>query len=133
MMPCGTQRANASRAEENVMIESVRDDIAHKADTAREELDALMWIIRTAAIGSVVGAIWVELQKPPDERTWHGKLLGVVPYDFRLPTLERVQQAYWNPRSPKVFTDRPIGVGWAVNIPTALRRLGVRTSFTKGR
>ncbi len=114
-------------------IDSVRDDISHKADTARDELDALMWILRTAVIGSVVGAVWVELQKPPEERTWQGKLLGVVPYDFRMPTLERVQQAYWNPRSPKVFTERPVGVGWAVNIPTALRRLGVRTTFTKSR
>lgn len=114
-------------------IDSVRDDISRKADTARGELDALMWILRMAVIGSVVGAIWVELQKPADERTWHGKLAGVVPYDFRIPSLERVRQAYWNPRSPKVFTDRPLGVGWAINIPTLLRRLGVHTSFTKGR
>ena len=77
-------------------------------------------------------AVWVELQKPPEERTWQGKLLGVVPYDFRMPTLERVQQAYWNPRSPKVFTERPVGVGWAVNIPTALRRLGVRHELHQG-
>jgi hypothetical protein len=56
-----------------------------------------------------------------------------VPYDFRVPSLDRLRQAYWNPRSPKLFTDRPFGVGWSVNIPTALRRLGVHTSFTKGR
>ena len=42
-----------------------------------------------------------------------------------------MRQAYWNPRSPKVFTDRPLGVGWAVNVPTLLRRLGVR-SESKG-
>jgi hypothetical protein len=82
---------------------------------------------------AVAGAIYSELRKPPEQRTWQGKLLNVVPYDFRLPTLERIQQAYWNPRSPKVFTDRPLGVGWAINIPTALRRIGVHTSFTKGR
>lgn len=115
------------------MIDNVRDDLSRKADTARSELDALVWLIRTAIIGAVVGAIYSELRKPPADRTWHGKLLGVVPYDFRLPTIERLRQAYWNPRSPKLFTDRPFGVGWSVNIPTALRRLGVRTSFTKGR
>lgn len=115
------------------MIDNVRDDISHKADTAKGELDALLWLIRTALIGAVVAAVWSELRKAPADRTWNGKLLGVIPYDFRRPSLDALRQAYWNPRSPKLFTDRPLGVGWAVNIPTALRRLGVRTSFTKGR
>ena len=115
------------------MIDNVRDDVSRKAGTARSELGALMWLIRTAVIGAVVGAIYVELRKAPEERTWTGKLLGVVPYDFRLPTMERLRSAYWNPRSPKVFTDRPFGVGWSVNVPTALRRLGVHATFTKGR
>lgn len=115
------------------MIENVRDDLARRADTARSELGDLLWLVRMAAMGAVAGAIYVELRKPPEERTWNGKLLGVIPYDFRIPTLEAVRQAYWNPRSPKIFTDRPLGVGWAINIPTALRRLGVRTSFTKAR
>jgi hypothetical protein len=115
------------------MIDTVRDDISRKAGTARDELSALIWIIRTALLGAIVAAVWSELRKAPEDRTWHGKLLGVVPYDFRLPSVERLRQAYWNPRSPKLFTDRPVGVGWAVNVPTALRRLGVRASFTKGR
>jgi hypothetical protein len=57
----------------------------------------------------------------------------VVPYDYRRPTIERLRQAYWNPRSPKIVTPRPLGVGWSVNIPTLLRRLGVHRSFTKAR
>ena len=104
-----------------------------RQDTVRNELGALVWLLRTALLGAVVGAVWVELRKPPEERTWNGKLLGVVPYDFRVPTLEGLRQAYWNPRSPKIFTPRPLGVGWAVNIPTAMRRLGIRTELTKGR
>ncbi len=115
------------------MIDNVRDDLGRKADTARNELDALMWLIRTALVGAVLGAIYTELRKPAEQRTWNGKLLGVVPYDFRMPSIERLRQAYWNPRSPKLITDRPLGVGWAVNIPTAMRRLGIRTEFTKGR
>lgn len=115
------------------MIDNVRDDLSRRADTARNELDALMWLVRMAAIGAVAGAVYTELRKPPAERTWHGRLLGAIPYDFRIPTLDSIRQAYWNPRSPKIFTDRPLGIGWAINIPTALRRLGVRTSFTKGR
>ena len=115
------------------MIDNVRDDLSHRANTARSEFGALLWLVRTAIIGALLGAIYVELRKPPAERTWQGKLLGVVPYDFRLPTIERLRGAYWNPRSPKLFTDRPFGVGWSVNIPTVLRRLGVRREFTKGR
>ncbi|MBA2265045.1 MAG: hypothetical protein H0W17_01525 [Chloroflexi bacterium] len=115
------------------MIDNVRDDLAQRADTARNALGDLAWLLRMAVVGAVAGALYTELRKPPPQRTWNGKLLGFVPYDFRLPSLEQLRSAYWNPRSPKVFSDRPLGVGWAVNIPTLLRRLGVHQAFTKGR
>jgi hypothetical protein len=115
------------------MIDNVRDDLAHRADTVRSEVDSLVWLLRMGVLAAVAGALYVELRKPPEQRTWHGKLLGVIPYDFRLPSLDAVRQAYWNPRSPRIFTERPLGVGWAVNIPTLLRRLGVRQGFTKAR
>jgi len=115
------------------MIDNVRTDLSRKADTARSEVEDLIWLLKMAAFGAFAAAIYTELRKPPAQRTWHGKLLGVVPYDFRMPSFEQVRGAYWNPRSPKVFTDRPLGVGWAINIPTAVRRLGVRSSLTKGR
>jgi hypothetical protein len=115
------------------MIDNVRDDLARRADTARSEVDSLMWLLRMAVFAAVAGAIYTELRKPAEQRTWNGRLLGFVPYDFRLPTLERLRAAYWNPRSPKIFTARPLGVGWAVNIPTLLRRIGVHREFTKGR
>jgi len=115
------------------MIDNVRDDLSHKADTARSELGALMSLVRMAVLAAVVGAVYVELRKPPKDRTWNGKLLGFVPYDFRMPSLEGLRQAYWNPRSPKILTPRPLGVGWAVNIPTLLRRLGVHSEMTRGR
>ena len=115
------------------MIDNVRDDLSRRADTARGEIGDLLWLLRMAVLGAVAGALYTELRKPPAERTWHGKLFGVIPYDFRMPTIERLRQAYWNPRSPKLVTDRPFGVGWSVNIPTVLRRLGVRTELTRGR
>jgi hypothetical protein len=115
------------------MIDNVRDDLTRKADTARSELGDLMWLVRMAVIGAVAGALYTELRKPPSERTWHGRLLGFVPYDFRLPSIDSLREAYWNPRSPRIFTPRPLGVGWAINIPTLLRRLGVRNELTKGR
>jgi len=40
-----------------------------------------IWRLVLAVIGVV--AIVQELRKPPDERTWHGKVADFVPYDFR--------------------------------------------------
>ena len=61
--------------------------------------------------------------EPAPERTWHGKVAGVVPYDFRVPTVDRIREAYWAPESERVFSEKVIGVGWAVNVPTAARKL----------
>jgi hypothetical protein len=107
------------------MIERVRDDISEKASTVGEEMSALGWLIRTAVIAAVGGAIYQEMRKPSAERTWHGRLLGFVPYDFRLPDLTRLRETYWNTSSNRIFTDKPIGVGWSINIPAVLKRVGV--------
>jgi hypothetical protein len=114
------------------MIDTVRTGVGRRVDTARSELDAFFWLMRVAIMGAIAGAIWVELRKPPEERTWNGRLFGVVPYDFRIPSLGSLRQAYWNPRSPRIFTPRPLGVGWAVNVPTLLRRLGLRGARRSG-
>ena len=80
-------------------------------------------LARTAVWLAFFGAIYQELKKPDAERTWHGKVAGMVPYDFRLPTLERLRDAYWNPDSDQIFSERVFGVGWAVNIPVAARKV----------
>ena len=71
----------------------------------------LLWL---AIVAVTVQALREQLSLPPEERTWHGHV-GPVPYDFRIPTLEQVKDAYWNPDSDKLFTDRVLGVGWAIN------------------
>ena len=73
-------------------------------------------ILRLAVVGLVVAAVATELSKPEEERTWHGRVGGVVPYDFRPPTWERIRSAYWNPNSEQLFSDRVFGVGWAINL-----------------
>jgi hypothetical protein len=83
----------------------------------------LLNLVRTAIWLAFFAAIYQELKKPAEERTWHGKVAGVVPYDFRLPDLERVKAAYWAPDSDVLFTEKVIGVGWSVNLPVAARRL----------
>lgn len=64
----------------------------------------------------VAAAVAQELRKPSSERTWHGRLVGFVPYDFRPPTVQRFKDAWWNPDDPTIFTDRVFGVGWSVNL-----------------
>ncbi len=80
-------------------------------------------MVRTLIWVTFFAAIYQELRKPDAERTWHGKVAGVVPYDFRVPTIDRLRAAYWDPDTDQVFTDRVFGVGWAVNLPVAARKL----------
>jgi hypothetical protein len=76
-------------------------------------------LVRLAVFGLVAAAVATELSKPAPERTWEGRVLGVVPYDFRPPTWQRIRDAYWNPRSDRLFSDRVFGVGWAINLHQA--------------
>jgi hypothetical protein len=95
-------------------------------------------LVRFAAFALVVAAVATELSKPAPERTWEGRLLGVVPYDFRPPTWQRIRDAYWNPRSDSLFSDRVFGVGWAINLHRAKtlmeqvfgRLMGTREALT---
>ena len=73
-------------------------------------------IVKLASAALVVAAVAQELRKPSSERTWHGRVAGFVPYDFRPPTLERFREAWWDPDNPQIFTDRVFGVGWAINL-----------------
>lgn len=82
-----------------------------------------VWRIALAIVGVV--AIIQELRKPPDERTWHGKVADFVPYDFRIPTLERVRSTYWNPQSP-LLPGTVFGVGWTLNLGALARLAGNR-------
>ena len=76
-------------------------------------------LVKLAALGLTVAAISQEMAKPEGEREWHGQVFGFVPYDFRPPTWDRIRRAYWNPEDPRLFTERVLGVGWAVNLHRA--------------
>ena len=71
-----------------------------------------IWRLVLAIIGVV--AVVQELRKPPEERTWHGKVANFFPYDFRMPTIGRVRSTYWNPEGP-IVSGKVFGVGWAPN------------------
>jgi hypothetical protein len=67
------------------------------------------------SIGLLVASVVNELRLPPPERTWHGKIAGIVPYDLRVPTLARFRAAFWNPDDPRFLVPTAFGVGWSVN------------------
>lgn len=71
-----------------------------------------LWRLILAIIGVI--AVIQELRKSPEMRTWHGKVAGLIPYDFRVPTVERFRDTYWNPDGP-VLSGKAWGVGWAPN------------------
>ena len=73
----------------------------------------LMGLIGAALL---VAALVKELSRPAGERTWHGTVARVVPYDFRLPTLARLHERMWAPEDPHLLTPQVFGVGWSVNL-----------------
>ena len=79
-------------------------------------------LLRAALFFLTLAAVAQELSKPEGERTWHGRVAG-VPYDFRLPTPRRFRDAYWNPKDDRIFTDRVVGIGWAINFAQLIPRL----------
>ena len=93
-----------------------------------------LWnLVKLAIWLAFFGALYQELKKPAEERTWHGKVAGVVPYDFRVPTIQRIREAYWSPDSDVVFTEKVVGVGWSVNLPVAMRKLSaVASQYSDG-
>jgi hypothetical protein len=85
-------------------------------------MSAIARLVRAGALGMLVAAIARELRRPAGERTWHGRVAGVVPYDLRPPTVDRVLERVWNPDEPRVLVPQPFGVGWTVNLARLLRR-----------
>jgi hypothetical protein len=50
-----------------------------------------------------------------------GKVADLVPYDFRMPTVERIKATYWNPEGP-VLPGKVFGAGWALNVGAIVAR-----------
>ncbi|MEN0128407.1 MAG: DUF5808 domain-containing protein [Brevundimonas sp.] len=76
----------------------------------------LQRLIRVITFGLAVAAVVKEFRTPPDEREWHGVVVGFVPYDFRIPTVARVKERMWDPESSHIVNPRVFGVGWTVNL-----------------
>ena len=48
-----------------------------------------------------------------------------VPFEFRIPTIERAKKRVWNPSDRRLFTPNIFGVGWTLNLHEAARRLNI--------
>jgi Family of unknown function (DUF5808) len=73
-------------------------------------------IVKLVALGLIVAAVIEQLRRDPDERTWEGAIGGIVPYDFRMPTLARARSRWWNTDDERLFVPQVFGVGWTVNV-----------------
>lgn len=76
----------------------------------------LSGILGWISLDLAILAVLQELMRPRQFRTWHGRVAGFVPYDFRKPTPRRIANAFWAPANPNLFTDTAFGVGWSINL-----------------
>ncbi len=82
-------------------------------------------MFQATMVALALAAVFQELEKPEEERKWHGKIAGFIPYDFRMPTIERLKEAYWNPYERRVLTPEVLGIGWAINFYRLLENVGL--------
>jgi hypothetical protein len=84
----------------------------------------LIRIIEAAAITVTLAAVCQELEKPREERNWNGRV-GFIPYDFRLPTIARVKELWWNPDNSRIIAPPVWGIGWGINFYALLERMRI--------
>ena len=72
-------------------------------------------LLKLAWWAVVIGAVVQEAQKPAGERELHGTVAGFVPYDFRIPTPQRLRDGLWDPDGD-VIRPQVFGVGWTLNL-----------------
>jgi len=78
--------------------------------------------LKVLALGLAIAAVIKELRLPKEERTWHGALGGFVPYDFRVPTVERIKNSFWDPEGA-IIVGRAFGVGWTINLGAVVAKV----------
>ena len=72
--------------------------------------------VRLILAGLTAAAVAEQLRRPDNERDWHGAIGGLIPYDFRPPTLERLRETYWAPEVDQLLRPHVFGVGWGLNV-----------------
>ena len=80
----------------------------------KSRLQGSLWGLLSLILTGI--ALYDQLRRPKEERTWQGTILGFVPYDFRLPTPERIREKFWNKDTTTILTPHLFGVGWSINL-----------------
>jgi hypothetical protein len=83
--------------------------------------DRVRNVVRRAWAVLVAAAIVDAVRK----QRLHGELFGFVPYDFRVPDVDRARRRTWNPDSSRVLAPTTFGVGWSVNLGRIARLAGI--------
>jgi len=96
--------------------------VKEKTSTDQKKRSGNWKPLKILALGLVVAALIKELRLPKEDRTWHGALGGFVPYDFRMPTVERIKNTFWNPDG-SIIANRPFGVGWTINFGAVVAKV----------
>ena len=92
------------------------------ASNKKESRSRQMKPLKLLAAGLAIAAVIKELRLPKEERTWHGVLAGFVPYDFRMPTVDRIKNTFWDPAGA-IVVDRVFGIGWTINLGAVVARV----------
>lgn len=82
-----------------------------KRRSSNRSLNRLVMMVALFLVGA---AIRDQLRRPPQERTWQGRVFG-FPYDFRIPTIERIRETMWNKDTSRILMPQAFGVGWSIN------------------
>ena len=91
-------------------------------DSAKSRRSGNLKPLKILAMALVVAAVIKELLLPKEDRTWHGALGGFVPYDFRMPTVEKIKSTFWNPDG-SIIANRVFGVGWTINFGAVVAKV----------
>ncbi len=74
-------------------------------------MSSLFYVARILFTAATVAAFVYAIRT----RQPSGRILE-VPYEFRVPTSNRLRERLWNPDDPRVFTPPVLGVGWSINL-----------------
>lgn len=85
--------------------------------------DLIRW--RTIATAFTVATVVYAIKT----RQSHGRFL-IVPYEFRVPTVQRIRDRFWNPDDARIITPHIFGVGWSLNVYQVVKRLRSEGSET---
>jgi len=89
---------------------------------AKRRRSGAMNPLKMLAAALAIAAVIKELRLPKDQRTWHGAVAGFVPYDFRMPTFDKIKNVMWNPEGT-ILVNRAFGVGWTINFGAIVARV----------